>query len=64
LLHADAGGGTAAAAARPLCSPSRSPCGHHGIVFSAAISDDGTTVASASEDATVKLWRLPEAMGC
>ena len=34
--------------------------GHHGMVFSAAISDDGTRVASASEDATVKLWRLPD----
>jgi WD40 repeat protein len=34
--------------------------GHHGMVFSAAISDDGTRVASASEDATVKLWRIPE----
>jgi WD40 repeat protein len=29
--------------------------------LSAAISDDGTTVASVSEDATIKLWRLPEA---
>jgi WD40 repeat protein len=32
------------------------------MVFSAAISDDGTRVASASEDATVKLWRLPDSV--
>ena len=35
--------------------------GHQGMVFSAAIRRHGTIVASASEDATVKLWRLPEA---
>ena len=34
--------------------------GHHGMVFSASISEDGTRVASASEDGTVKLWRLPD----
>lgn len=33
--------------------------GHSGLVWSVAISSDGQTLASASQDKTIKLWQLP-----
>ncbi|KAJ2714479.1 WD repeat-containing protein 6 [Coemansia spiralis] len=38
-------------------------CGHEGVVFGVAFGDDGETLASVSDDRTMRVWTLPHE-GC